>query len=293
MAAQLKSQKLLLNSEWLETVLRCRLCKVVCEYVEDWDRHCKSQKHQKQVDADMQMRIEIERRKIQTRLEEDEKKQQRQASFVKHTLSSHSLKRNRTEGGQQPFFGQPQAGSTPQTTTHCDQGNAFFGSASRTPKIEPTHESPSFSLGESFSYKSESTAFKFRIEDSMFPANSSDSMFPSNSSLVGNEHQKKRKKKLFVLDGLSLAQQEVAVKIEPEKYEEDQYDYGAASDNEDAFDIHPKCSPDDVEYFEVPSSTDRVFRFGATDSTGIFQRPQKLMKLEHTNYSPTNYRPTF
>ena len=287
MAAQLKSQKLLLNSEWLETVLRCRLCKVVCEYVEDWDRHCKSQKHQKQVDADMQMRIENERRKIQTRLEEDEKKQ-RQASFVKHTVSSHSLKRTRTEGGQQPFFGQPQAGSTPQTT-HFDQGNAFFGSASRTPKNEPTHESPSFSLGERFSYKSESTAFKFRIEDSMFPANSSDSMFPSNSSLVSNEHQKK---KLFVLD---RAQQEVAVKIEPEKYEEDQYDYGAASDNEDAFDIHPKCSPDDVEYFEVPSSTDRVFRFGATDSTGIFQRPQKLLKLEqpHTNYSPTNYRPTF
>ena len=31
-------------------------------------------------------------------------------------------------------------------------------------------------------------------------------MFPSN-----NEHQKKQNKKLFVLDGLSLAQQEVAV----------------------------------------------------------------------------------
>ena len=298
MATQLKS-KLLVNSEWLETVLRCRLCKVVCEFVEDWDRHCKSQEHQKRVDADMQMRIEIERRKIQKRLEEDDKKQQQKASFVQHTVSSHSLKRTRTEGRQQPFpFGKPQAELTAQKT-HGDQGNAYFGSASKTPRNEPTQalESPSFSLGESFSYKSESTAFKFRIEDSIFPV---------NNSLVGKEQKKKQKKKLFVLDSLSLAQQqEVAVKIEPEVCAEEQYDYGETygetSDNEDAFDIHPKCSPDDVEYLEVPSSTDRVhdnmhlFRFGATDTTGIFQRPKKLLKLEHplNAYSPTSYRPTF
>ena len=78
------------DPDLLETVLRCRLCKVVCEYEEDWFTHCDTEDHRKLLEQkqeeDLQRRIEEERLKIVKRLEETEKhKKVRELFNQKHS----------------------------------------------------------------------------------------------------------------------------------------------------------------------------------------------------------------
>ena len=94
------------NNRFRETVSRCKLCKVVCEDDKQWNDHCATKEHNQQVHIDegIRWRIELERKKIQKRLQQVDREAEELATHSQ--LSAQSLPpRKNSFSGQQIMSG--------------------------------------------------------------------------------------------------------------------------------------------------------------------------------------------
>ncbi len=285
------------NEEFLETVPRCRLCKVVCENEQAWDNHCASERHHKEVDVDMRQRIESERKKIQRRLQEvDRQAEQLAARKIKsssfQTLAVTGKKRKRTHATQPLLVRVP---TKPQPPQHTKSSPSYFNSKQR-----PSNGQQRLPLNHQL--QQDSTFFSFKQAFSSFKQ--AFSVASESTAINRPTHESTSSEKLFTLDGFTHTST-TPVKIEcpeedlcksSETYKEDLCGPELSSESDEVCDLHPDSSPDDKEYHDNPFRTgerdlhpdsspddkefhDNPFRTGERQVGSIFPR-RKFFKME-------------
>lgn len=299
----------IVDEDCLETVPRCRYCRVVCEYEEDWVTHCSTEDH-KQRSAyfkaqELQKRIEKERRKIQKRLEAVERakcalSQNEEGYFppqdvkIKKNPFKPAGSREQAHTASAMLLPQPKSHTTvvgksrhktlvpSQHTARSSLGPPRWQPATKNTFANKHQQSNVAGNGFSFSQAAktvskvsfQSTAFNFQMQDSIFGSGNS----------IRNDGGSQQK--LFVLDNSTLDQTSHVgpgvVKIEHEiepSVGDYECDVTVESQGEDVCDVHPDCSPDDTEYFDDDHFT--ATTSGSSQRYNELFPRRKMMKLDH------------